>query len=341
MSTMKITRRQALEAAGMLIAGSPRAPGRQLADDPPVRLAPRDELVNVLEFEDQAKLKLSQTAYAAIAGSDREAFDRITFRPRMVVYCMDLDLTTALLGEQMFAPILVGPVSNQKEFHPEGELATARGASAARTVMVVSGRSSYPIARIAAEAKTTFWYQVYAEDNLNAVRTTMQQAIEAGCKAICITVERRMDWTVIDQIRQGVPVPVLLKGIMSPEDATTAIQHGIQGIVVSSYGGPTKAGQPAPIEVLPKIADAVERRVPVLIDGSFRRGSDILKALALGAQAVLLGRAPMWGLAAYGADGVQTVLELLQTETARKMAGCGKPNIQSIDRSLVKIHART
>jgi isopentenyl diphosphate isomerase/L-lactate dehydrogenase-like FMN-dependent dehydrogenase len=96
----------------------------------------------------------------------------------------------------------------------------------------------------------------------------------------------------------------------------------------------------APIEVLPAIAEAVAGKVPILIDGSFRRGSDILKALALGARAVMLGRPPLWALAAYGSAGVQTMLEMLQTELARDMAMCGKPNPKSLDPAVVKIHAR-
>jgi isopentenyl diphosphate isomerase/L-lactate dehydrogenase-like FMN-dependent dehydrogenase len=92
--------------------------------------------------------------------------------------------------------------------------------------------------------------------------------------------------------------------------------------------------------MLPAIVDAVGGKVPVLVDGSFRRGTDVLKALALGARAVMVGRPPMWGLAAYGADGVQTVLEMLQSELARSMGLSGKPNIKAIDRSLVKIHLR-
>jgi 4-hydroxymandelate oxidase len=348
MSDMTVTRRQALGSVGLLVAGSSLVQSQDLTGEPPIRLAPRGELVNVLEFEDQATRKLSRTAYAAIAGSDREAFDRMTLRPRMMVNCMDLDLTTELFGDRMFAPILIGPIAQQRTFHPEGELATARGAAAAKAVMVVSGRSSYPIDEIAAQARTTLWYQVEPEEHIGNVRTQIRRAIKAGCKALCITVERgsatagpAVDWAVIDQMRQGVDVPVLLKGVMTPEDAKIAVRKGLQGIVVSNYRRHTTAKSgPMPIEVLPSIADAVEGKVPVLVDGSFRRGADMLKALAFGARAVLVGRPPMWGLAAYGADGVQTVLELLQTDLARMMGGCGRPAIKTIDRSVVKIHAR-
>ena len=108
--------------------------------------------------------------------------------------------------------------------------------------------------------------------------------------------------------------------IMSPEEARTAVEKGIAGIVVSDYGGLLVSGLAAPVEVLPSIAEAVGGKVPILIDGGFRRGTDALMALALGARAILLARPPMWGLAGYGADGVGTLLKLLQTELARDMA---------------------
>ena len=347
MRTMKFTRRQSLATPGSLIVGSALGRGQAL-DQSLDRLAPRDELVNVLELEDMAKLKLPSSVYATVAGSDRRAFDRMTFRPRRMVYAMDLDLSTEIFGDKMFAPILLGPVFEQRRFHPQGELETARGASAAKTGMVVSNRSSYPIGEIATHLKTAFWYQVYADEDSAAARRQVQGAVDAGCKAVCITVggplqgtsvTPSIDWRRIDQLREGIEVPVLIKGIMTPEDADTAIQRGAQGIVVSNHGRALQA-RDAPIEQLPSIVDTVAGRALVLMDGSVRRGTDILKALALGARAVLLGRPPIWGLAAYGAEGVQTVIELIRLELARSMAASGGPTIESLGRWLVRIHSR-
>src|SRR5262249_30751390 len=125
--------------------------------------------------------------------------------------------------------------------------------------------------------------------------------------------------------------------ILTPEDGKLAVERGAAGIVVSNHGGRYLEGAPSTIEVLPEIVDAVGGRIPVLIDGGFRRGTDILKALAIGAKAVLLGRPPLWGLGAFGQPGVQRVLELLQTELALAMGLSGRPNLASIDRSLVVI----
>jgi 4-hydroxymandelate oxidase len=307
----------------------------QLIGEPPGRIAPVGELVNTLEVEAMAQRRLNSLTYAEIAGGDRRTFERITFRPRMMVNTTKLDLTVELFGASMFAPILAGPIADQKRFHPEGEVASARGAAEAKAVMVVSEKSSCPIEQIAGEAKAGFWYQIFPQFD----KEKLHAAIGAGCKALCITLsDQATDWKSIDATRQALKVPVLLKGIMSAEDASAAVKHGVQGIVVSNYVGSNTSALASSMEVLPGIVDAVGGKIPVLIDGSFRRGSDILMALAFGARAVLVARPVTWGLAAYGSDGARHVLELLQTELARDMAMCGKVDLKAIDRSMVRIH---
>jgi isopentenyl diphosphate isomerase/L-lactate dehydrogenase-like FMN-dependent dehydrogenase len=275
----------------------------------------------------------------------------MTFRPRLMTNVMKLDLSLKLMGDELFAPILVGPVSNLATYHPQGELEMVRGASAAKSIMVVSSRSSRGLPEIIAGARTPVWFQVYPDRQLDVTMAAARNAVERGCRAVCLTVgvhpltpgagmDRTVDWPMVDRLRQGIRAPLLLKGIMNAEEARLATSHGVDGIVVSNHGGMYTTGFAEPIEMLPSIAGAVNGKVPVLIDGSFRRGTDILKALALGAQAVLLGRPPVWGLAAYGAEGVQCVMEMLQTELARNMALCGRPDLKSIDRSLVRLHNR-
>jgi 4-hydroxymandelate oxidase len=315
------------------------------------RLPPRAELVNVPEFEEAARIRLEPDAYASISGGDRELFNRMTLWPRVFVDSAPLNLATELFGEKMFAPILVAPISRQRQFHQQGELATVQGAVAAKATMILSGDSSYPLEEISAAAQTRLWYQAYVNRNAGDVRKDIERGLKAGCRAICLTVGAgppvsrssqgasapRPEWRTIEQIIQTVSVPVLLKGVMSPADAQAAVDRGLKGIVVSNGG---LAGQPGPMEVLASVVDKVGVRVPVLVDGGFRRGTDVIKALALGAKAVLVGRPVMWGLAAYGADGVQMVLSMLQTELARTMLNVGRPTIESLDRSLVKIHRR-
>src|SRR5712691_10484775 len=173
MSDNKLSRRQALGSVGAIVvgtvAGSNLANGQtptaqRPADAPAPRLAPRDELVNVLEYEEEAKKKLAPATFAMIAGGDRAMFDRVTLRPRMLSPTVDMDLSQPILGDTHFVPIIVGPVSEQKRFHPDGELATAKGSAAAKAFMIVSSHSSVPVDQVAA-ANKNFWYQVYASDS--------------------------------------------------------------------------------------------------------------------------------------------------------------------------------
>lgn len=144
------------------------------------------------------------------------------------------------------------------------------------------------------------------------------------------------EWKLFDELRRIVKVPLVAKGIVTAEDARLCLEHGIDAIYVSNHGGRSLDYGPSTLEVLPEIADAIHGRVPILFDSGIRRGSDILKALALGASAVGLGRVPLWGLAAYGPQGVQKVLELLQAELVQAMAATGRPTLASIDRTLVR-----
>src|SRR5688572_13685840 len=192
MADHKVSRRRALGSVGAVVAGTvagsriaggqtPAAQRQERAAwEPPVqvRLAPREELVNILEYEDEAKKKLAPATFALIAGGDRALFDRITLRPRMLSPTIDMDLSVHLFGDQHFTPILVAPMAEQRRFHPDAELATARGATAAKALMIVSSRSSMPLDQIAAEARPSFWYQVYASDA--AAKSQVQDAVKAG-----------------------------------------------------------------------------------------------------------------------------------------------------------------
>lgn len=144
------------------------------------------------------------------------------------------------------------------------------------------------------------------------------------------------EWKYADQVKSMIKVPMVAKGILTGEDAKLCIEHGFDAVYVSNHGGRSLDYGPSTLEVLPEIVDAVQGRVPVLFDSGIRSGSDILKALALGAKAVCVGRAHRWGLAAYGAPGVQRVLEILQAELVMAMAQTGRPTLASIDRSLVR-----
>jgi 4-hydroxymandelate oxidase len=353
---------------GAFLAASPLARAQEapkIAGEPPGRIPPLDELINTLEFEPVAQRKLADVEHRAIAGGERAGFERIVFRPRLMVNTQELDLTTELFGDALFTPIVVGPASHQLRFHPEGELAMARGATAATAALVVADRSDTAIDEIAAVAAKNggpLWFQVYPEPDVDELLGRVGKAVAAGCKAVCLTVGTPygptgaggypqvgalkelgfpgLNWGYVERVREAAKVPLLLKGIMSAEEAAAAVERGIDGLVVSNHGGRFVRGVAEPITVLPEIVDAVGGRAPVLVDGGFRRGSDVLKALVFGATAVLVSRPALWGLAAYGADGVRTVVELLQTELARDMAMLGAANAGALSREFVKVDGR-
>jgi isopentenyl diphosphate isomerase/L-lactate dehydrogenase-like FMN-dependent dehydrogenase len=343
----RVTRRQALGSVGGIVAQTVSAAQPPRTNGAP-RLTPREQLVNVLEYEEQAKRVLSAAAYAAVAGGDRSAFERITLRPRMMVPVLDLNLGVTLFGQAMFAPILVAPIARQGDFHADGERATVAGASAAKAVTVISSQSSVPLASLAAAGTVPLWYQVFAQDPSAPAR--IQEAVTAGCRAICVTIGAppkgarqnsstlKADLAALDTLTRNLSVPVLVKGITTPEEAKLALQHHVQGLIVSSYNAKLSAEGDGSVLSLAAIVDAVGGRAPVLADGSFRRCNNINNALEFGAMDVLVGRPAMWGLAAYGAAGVQGVVEMLQTELARYMAMCGKPNVAALDRTMLRIH---
>ena len=306
---------------------------------------------------------------------NRQAFDWVDLVPR-AAKASKVDTTCELFGNKLAYPILIAPSAGHTQLHPEGEAATFRAAAnAAMTTMVVSNNASLPLDKIAASAKGNLWWQLYPRRNLDDSKALLDTAQANGAKAIVVTIDQQSayyerashdrnlsggraptrlsigadpnpyrvftnrawyNWSYFDQIRPMVKVPMLAKGVITAEGAVKCVEQGLDGIVVSNHGGRGMDYLPSTLEVLPEIVDAVGGRIPVLVDGGFRRGSDVLKALALGAKAVCLGRVPRWGLAAFGAEGVQRILEILQKELAQAMAGTGCPTLASINRSLVR-----
>jgi 4-hydroxymandelate oxidase len=351
-----------------------------------------DELLTAFDFEPVAYAKVPRQAYdytaLGVEGEftlrrNREAFDWVDIVPRAVVDVSAVNTSTEILGIKMDYPIMIAPTAGHAQLHPEGELATHKGATAAKTPMIVSTVASFPIDKIAEAAEGPLWFQLYAADNEEGNQELIGRAVAAGCRAIALTVDvqytshrerllhnrhlgslpaaattstrrRRgaanqpphpyyingqtpyLSWELVDQLRGMAKAPFLLKGILTAEDAVMAVERGVDAIVVSNHGGRYLDYAPSSLEVLPEICDAVKGRIPVLVDSGFRRGSDIFKALALGAKAVCLGRVPRWGLGAYGAPGVQRVLEILQAELMLTMAHAGRPTLASIDRTAVR-----
>jgi isopentenyl diphosphate isomerase/L-lactate dehydrogenase-like FMN-dependent dehydrogenase len=294
------------------------------------------------------------------------AFARWFLRPRVLVDVSQCSTATTVLGHDLAMPIVIAPVAFQRVAHPDGEVAMARAARASGTVMCLSTNATSTMEEVA-EIGSLRWFQSYAFRDEGRTLELIAQAKDAGFSALVLTVDapergRRerdlrtsfeipqhvvtpahgmhvsphdahlqvnaaLTWEGVERLVAGSGLPLILKGVMTAEDARLACEHGIAGLVVSNHGGRQLDGVLATVDALAEVAAAVDGRIDVLLDGGVRRGIDVVKALALGAQAVMVGRPPLWGLAVDGAAGATHVLELLRNELllALKLAGCASP----------------
>ena len=296
------------------------------------------------------------------------AFARWKLQPRILVDVGSVETGTTVLGAPVSMPILIAPTAMQKFAHPEGEAATARAAARAGTIMVLSTSATMRPAAVAAAAPDAArWFQVYVLRDRGITQALIDEACEHGYSALVLTVDvpilgrregpLRIGFEVPDEfelagdIFEGIDptvswrdvewiaghgLPVVLKGVLTPEDARVGIEHGASAIVVSNHGGRQLDGVSASIDALPRVAEAVGDRTEILLDSGVRRGVDVLRAVALGAKAVLVGRPVLYGLAADGEDGVLRVLELLreEVELGLRLLGCTSP--AEVDREHVE-----
>jgi len=336
---------------------------------------PGPPYLQVDDYEPVAKSKLPADVYdfyAGGAGDERtlaenvRAFDRWLLRPRVLRGVGTADPSTTILGSRIAMPVLVAPWAFQRRAHPDGELATVRATARAGTIAVISSTAADHLEAIAAAgAGHPSWWQLYLYADVGRSAELIQRVVASGFAAICWTVdlpvlgirhrdtrsgstvpvgldqeeleyESALTWDHLGFIRDHAPgLPVLVKGILTAEDAVLAVEHGADGLVVSNHGGRQLDGCPAGLDALPEVVEAVEGRIPVLMDGGVRRGTAVLKALALGASAVLIGRPAVWGLAAEGEDGVAGVLEILRAELENAMALTGCGTLGEVGRELV------
>jgi len=348
------------------------------------KLSPLPEPASVPDYELLAHERMSHPAWEYInSGSadevtlrwNREALTRIRLKPRVMVDVSRIDTRITLFGQEMSHPILLAPTSTHMLAYPEGEVATARGASAADAVMVISTASNRAVEEIAHASTRPTWFQLYVQDDRALTKDLVLRAQAAGCRALCITVDlpivyardreahlgkeapqfpypnlnigkgtiggsrairsRKFNWKDLEWIQSFAKTPILLKGVLNPDDAEQAVKMGAAAIVVSNHGGRALDSVPATIDALPAIVDRVAGRISVLVDGGIRRGTDVLKGLANGATAVLIGRPYLYGLAVAGSDGVRHVVEILRTELEAAMALTGRTSIGAIDRSVL------
>ena len=322
--------------------------------------------VNNWEYERLAEEKLDPNAAAYYFGGAGDeitlrdnvaAFERRKLRPRVLVDVSAVSTKTTVLGTEIALPVMVAPLAMQRMAHPDGEEATARAAAAAGTVMCLSSAATCTPAELPADGAR--WFQVYVWNPRSRTETAIEEAVAAGYSALVLTVdvpiigrrERdvRVGFKVPDDLTvqgdlfgqgfdatvgwhdlewlAGYGVPVVVKGLLTAEDAHLACEHGAAAVAVSNHGGRQLDGVSATLDVLEEVVDAVGGRAEVYLDGGVRRGVDVLKALALGARATLIGRAMLWGLAVAGEQGVTDVLKMFQQELELGLAllGCTSP----------------
>lgn len=349
------------------------------------------EVPRVADYQRQAAEIIPRPLYEAMftdadltTQNNRDAFARVKLQPRVLVDVAHRRLATTVQGHDVALPVLLAPVGMHMRVHPEGELASARAAAEAGTVLTVSHVSSCSLEQVAA-ASGPLWLQLYPLTDRSIVARTIRRAEEAGYRAIVVTVDvpavrsserednfaralppdRRVTnldaealaalsvdgepparwdvawhdaaatWEYLEWMRSITALPLIVKGVMHPDDARMCVEVGAAGLVVSNHGGHAVEDAVGTLDVLPAIADEAGAALEVYLDGGVRTGTDVLKALAFGARAVLVGRALFWGLAVDGAAGLRRELAALAYELDTAMAYCGVQDVNAVPRSLV------
>ena len=352
--------------------------------------------INLIEYEAAAQRRLSRHAFDYyVSGAhdeitladNRDAWSRIALAYRVLVDVSARSPATTVLGADLAMPVLVAPTAFHGMACPDAELATARAAGRAGTIMILSSLSNTDVEEVVAAARGPVWFQLYVYRDRAATEALVRRAEAAGCAALVLTVDapqlgcRERDvrnrfhlpeglsvknmlaagygaveqaagdsglaayfaslidpsltWDDLAWLAALTRLPLLIKGIVRADDAARAVACGVAGIVVSNHGGRQLDTSPPTIEALPAIAEAVDGRLEILLDGGVRRGTDVIKALALGARAVCIGRPILWGLAVDGEHGAEHVLSLLRAELDLAMALCGAPTVAAITRDLI------
>jgi 4-hydroxymandelate oxidase len=388
---MAINRRTLLAATGALLGSSLLQRAGESAPNNGTPLKPFSdsaaEIFNLFDFEGVARQRIPHPAYEYIAGGaadeitlrwNREAFNAVAIRPRVLVDIERIDTSVELFGQRLAFPVLLAPTAFHRLVHSDGEVETARGASAGEALFVVSSLSTRRVEDISRAMTQPWYFQLFdiGRGRREFLMGLLETLKATGCRGLVVTadapvtgVRNRSErahfslpedfetpyyphrtarkqvgglpvsgsstWADLAWLRSKTALPIMLKGVLHEEDAKLAVKAGMDGIIVSNHGGRELDTVPATITVLPRIIKAVRNRVPVLLDGGVRRGTDVLKALALGARAVLIGRPYLYGLSVGGAAGVAQVLGILRREfeMAMKLSGCR--TLAEIDRAVI------
>jgi len=282
---------------------------------------------------------------------NRYGLDSFAFRPQVLADVAEINHSTNFLGQRLRIPVMLAPIGSLQSITAEGGIAVAKAAEEFGTVNFVSSVTQPSLEEIAEASRNPKIFQLYVQGDFKWVENLLTRVKHAGYSALCLTVdtahygrrERQMmdrwlppsrrgvgyeyraglTWETLDAIKEAARLPFILKGVATAEDAALAVEHGVSSIYVSNHGGRQLDHGRATIDMLPEIVDAVAGRAEILLDGGIVRGSDVLKAVALGARAVTIGKLQGWGLAASGQAGLVRVLEILENEIVTTMALLG------------------
>jgi glycolate oxidase len=294
---------------------------------------------------------------------NRLALDSLAFRPRVLRDVSRIDLSRRVMGKSLRMPVVLAPVGSLESFDAGGGATVTKAATEFGVPMFLSSVSQPGIEATAAAAPGGMRvYQLYVRGDDAFVDDHLKRAIAAGYDAFCLTVDtaiysrrerdistrfakpwRRgvvgmdyqaaLNWSHVKRFRDNYNIPLILKGIATAEDAAIACEHGVAGVYVSNHGGRQLDHGRGALDVLPEVVAAVKGRAAVIVDGGFSRGTDVIKAIALGADAVAIGRLYLYGLAAAGQAGVVRALELLETELRVSMGLLGVDSFANLDKS--------
>ena len=320
------------------------------------------------EIAEEARARLPRNIWDYLRGAtetettarrNRLAIDSLALRPRMLRDVREIDLSSRFLNAELELPLTFAPIGSLESFDPEGGAAAAR-AAARHGLMTTLSSVSAPGLEATAEAATgPKIFQLYVRGDAAWVDDHARRAVAAGYTAFCLTVDvavysrrerdivnrfvkpwRRsaggqdfqasLNWADVERFKASHDIPLLIKGIMTAEDADKACDLGVDGIWVSNHGGRQLDQAQGSLAVLPEIVDAIKGRAAVIVDGGFLRGTDVVKALALGADLVGLGRLTAMGLGAAGEEGLTRAIDLLAEEMHIAMGLMGKTSLSEL-----------
>ena len=295
---------------------------------------------------------------------NRLGFDTLALRPRVCVDVSKIDTSTSFLGQKLRIPVMMAPIGSLQTITPEGGVAAAKAAAEFGTMNFVSSVTQPTLEEIAASTNHPKIFQLYIRGGLDWCEEIIGRVKQAGYMALCLTVdtahysrrERQMmnrwlppnkrtettrhfqatlTWEMMAAIKKMAGLPFILKGVATAEDAKIALDHGVDVIYISNHGGRQLDHGRGTMDVLPEIVQVARGKADIILDGSILRGTDVLKALALGCKAVTIGKLQGWGLGAGGQAGLVRVLELLEEELIIDMGLLGVTRIDQISERYV------